>query len=826
MTTLADCLEEAMKGDMLSRERGREAQARYAEHLERRRGQGLADPDAHAQAADDLIGEVLAKASARRHANLRQIEQVRRNLDRYSGAVDPDLALKDLEHVEKEWRAIEKGFFGDIGDFLKNFRTNVFGQVRGRALLADVVKELHGEASGNAAAHAIAQAVLKAYERARALANANGMDIAKLADWGIRHTHNAKKIRAAGYQAWSDMVYAGADWSRIVNHRTGKPFAVARGARPFRADVEPMLGEVYREIISGGWESRLPSMATGARALWNGRGEHRVLHFRSADDWMAYNDAFGSENPFAGVVSHLRSMARDIALMRGFGPNPKAGLEHALQVMEREAARAEGPKAGRRLEKVQRKGRKARVMLAILSGAANQPHDGFWAAFFAGTRNLLTAAQLGGASLSTITDLASMRLAARALKLGANGPMVQTFRQILGGMDAQTARDLGFILGTWIDTGAGAARFMGDVWSPELTSRITNFVLRTNGLAFWTDRARIGVEAAFGSDLAGLAGKGFAELHDELRIFMANRGITARDWDAVRAAGAIYTDAAGGRHISAHWFREHTDLPAAEAEDIAIRWQAMVEDHLEHAIPTSSLRGRASLIGDTRAGTFAGEFMRSTFMYKSFALSQLFNMIRRLQEMPGNAATPYLFAANYIASMTVMGAFAMQLKEIAKGNDPRQMWDPEDWRVAFEFGLGAVAQGGGVGIFGDFLTSATSRTGGGVLETATGPVVGLVADVARATTGQLGNMAEGGETSFGRSLVNLGRRYNPLATHVVTRVALDRMVWDQLQWLVDPDADRQFRRVARRLREEKGSAMWWRRGQVLPDRAPTFGGAP
>lgn len=809
---------------MLSRERGRVAQERYAEHLQRRMGQGMSEAAAHAAAADDLIGETLTKARRTAHAKTLQLETFRRHQDRYGTTRDKDLILKDLERTEMEVLALEKAFMGSIRDFLQNFRTNLAGQVRGRALLSDVVKELHSEASGNAAAEAIAKAVLKAYERARALANANGMDIPRLADWGIRHTHDAKKIAAAGYRAWSDHVYERADWSRIVNHRTNKPFAVAKGARPFRDDVEPMLQEIYQGVIKKGWDDRAPSMTTGARALYNTRTDHRVLHFKSAADWMAYNDAFGAENPFQGIVSHFRGMARDIALMRNWGPNPRAGLEGAIQIMTKRADDLDGAGALKWIDNVGRKGRKARVMMALLNGSASQPHHEFWARMFAGTRNLLTASQLGSAILSSVTDLASVRMAATALKLSQNNHLKHVFGGLLGGMDAKTARDLGFIFDTWFDSGAGSARFMGDVWSPELTSRITDGVLRASGLNYWTDRFRVGVEAAFGSDLADLAAKSFDDLHDELKVFMGSRGVGAREWDAVRAAEAIYTDAQGGRHINANWFLEHTSLPRADAEDIAIRWGALVQDHVRQAVPTTSLRGRATIIGDSKAGTFLGELARSNFMYKNYVFQQMFNMVRRLQEMPGNLGTKALFVGNYIASMTVMGAFALQLKEIAKGNDPMAMIDSDDWMATTTFWAAAMAQGGGLGIAGDFFRASTSRTGGGILEVAAGPVVGLVSDISRATTGQLGNAWEGGQTSFARSMVNLGRRYNPLASYAPLRAALDRMLWDQIQRLVDPEADKQFQQVARRLKKEKGTEMYWPRGQMLPERLPSFGG--
>ena len=58
------------------------------------------------------------------------------------------------------------------------------------------------------------------------------------------------------------------------------------------------------------------------------------------------------------------------------------------------------------------------------------------------------------------------------------------------------------------------------------------------------------------------------------------------------------------------------------------------------------------------------------------------------------------------AQLMLLGGLAVQLKEIAKGNDPRPMDSAEFW-------LAAVMQGGGLGIFGDFFSASTSRTGAG-----------------------------------------------------------------------------------------------------------------
>ena len=823
MSRLDACIQIAIDSGDVDAELGRRAQDEYRAKVQRHLDQGQPQHVAETMAADEAVESIIQRTKSSRHATLSQMAVMARNEARYARAHvdDPDLILKDIEHVQSEARYLERDFLSGIHDALARFRTNVLGQVQQRALLKEVVRELHGEASGNATAKAVADGILTQYERARAWGNALGKDVGKLDDWGIRHTHHARKIQQAGYDAWFARLYDGRqlDWSRIEDLDTGKPFAVAPGARPLRADADRFLRKVYEGIISNGWDDRAPSMVIVGRSMATKGSEARVLHFVNADAWMDYNDAFGAANPFEAIIGHFRSSARDIALMRQFGPNPRMGLEHATQVIERAMATERGlppPKLRQLADLNGAKAKKAKVMMSVLTGEANVPHSAFWASFLAGARNLLTAAQLGGAPLSTPTDWVSTRLAAKAIGLNPNSATAAMLRQLTGGFSERQAKDMGFIFDTWFDAGASQARFMGDIWAPELTSRITNAVLRANGLSFLTDRSRVAVAAAFGSDLADLADKSFDQLPINLRNFMSSRRVGAREWDALRDPSVIYVDPTGGRHVNAHWFRAHTALPAHEAEDIAMIWGALVQDHMEMAIPSSSLRGRASWLGDAKPGTIIGELGRSSVMYKSYSLSVLFGQMRRIAELDGGLATKAGYAASYAAFMTLAGALAVQLKEIAKGRDPRPMDDQKFWWAA-------LAQGGGVGIFGDFFSASTSRAGGGIYETLGGPVVGAASDIGRAVASNIQRAGAGKDILLGRDLANLGRRYNPAATFWPTRLALDRIVWDKLQLLLDPEAPDLMRQAERRLAKDYGTQSWWRRGAMAPDRGPDLG---
>ena len=819
--SLEACIQQAVAAGQLDQDRADKAIGRIRDLTDRYRADGLSPADAALRAGDDALESIVKEARTNRRATLRQLEQAVKNVQRYGtdkALNDPDLLARDLEKAERKFHHLRQEFMSSISGFLKEFHPNVVGQVRGRALLREVNMELHGEFSGNPAAKAMAQSVLAVQERSRVLFNTHGGDIGKLADRGIAHRHDANKIRAMGFDGWSAAIRDRLDWNRIIDHTTGKPFTATPGAMPNRAASDRLLRDIYDGIVSGDWDNRFPSFTDIGRKTAAKGGEHRVLHFKSGADWWDYNEAFGAANAFESIVQELSARARDIALMEAFGPNPRAGLLHASQVMIRAANLATdltGKAHVKRIKRVEAKTKFALVMMDTMTGRNNRPQNEGWARFFAGTRNLLTAAQLGSAPLSSVTDWASMGLAAQAVGLNARSAWASSMKTMLSGVTPEMARDLGYIFDTWFDSNASAARFMGSIWAPELTSRITSAVMRVNGMAFLTDRSRFGVAMSFGSDLAGMAGKGFGDLPPQMQRWMQTHDITARDWDAIRDPAVIFTDPTGGKHVSAAWFRRHTSLPEAEAEDIALRWGAMVQAFQELAIPSASLRGRAAVIGEAKPGSIGGELLNSTFMYKSFIASLMFNQLRLIGQMDGGMNNRAWYVAKYIGAMTLAGSLAVQLKEIAKGRDPRPMDDPKFWGAA-------MLQGGGVGIFGDFFSATSSRSGGGLAETLAGPVGGLIGDMGRMVSSNAQRAAEGKAPLVGRDVANFARRYTPGSTLWYTRLALDRLVWDQLQKVLDPEAENLWRRQERQARKDYGTSSWWMRGRTSPDRAPNL----
>ena len=171
------------------------------------------------------------------------------------------------------------------------------------------------------------------------------------------------------------------------------------------------------------------------------------------------------------------------------------------------------------------------------------------------------------------------------------------------------------------------------------------------------------------------------------------------------------------------------------------------------------------------------------------------------------------YFADLLISTTLMGALALQLKEMAKGRDPRPMDSPEFWGAA-------LLQGGGLGIYGDFLFSNINRFDRGLEETIAGPVVGFLGDAVNLTAGNAVQAISGQDTNFTKEAISFAGRYTPGSTLWYSRLALERMVLDQGKLWADPDAQRKFRTLEKRYKREYGQNYWWRPGEMQPSRAP------
>lgn len=812
---MRNCIEKAVKEARLSRKKADEVLELYDSYR--------AEMD-EAEAARRTAEGMTFEAKEKKRRALLQINvwrKISKNMAGYrngKGEVDPAAAM--LAHLDRDQHASfsnlegrRKAILGRLhsgmDEFLATFRRDLKGAVRNKAVLSEVVRAAFGEDVSNVAAKELAQAWAQTAEKARLRFNAGGGRIPKRADWGMPQTHDSLEVAKAGYEAWRDFIFDKLDPAKMLNERTNAPFTTGQ--------LEEALQEVFETIRTEGLNKVTPSGAAGGKSLANRRLDHRFLVFKSADDWLAYNQKFGGNDPFSVMMGHLDVMARDIAALEILGPSPAATLRFMEQTAKKYTA---GTKAKKKFLRssaediTNSKSKLAWDMYGLYSGSTNAPINGHLARSFAGVRSTLQSIQLGSAALSSVTDVNFGRMARQHAGLPV-AKMMPKYLKLLNPLDLadqKLAVRSSLIAENWSTIASAQQRYFGDISGPEISRRLADVVMRVSGLSAWTQAGRHAFGLEFMGALADFADRDFADLPEAMQSTFARYGI-AEQWDVIRATPQYSFK--GVKLLRPDDIAVRGDLKPRDADDLGLKLLEMIQGEMEYAVPSTSLRGRAALISDTRPGTVQGEMIRSFAMYKNFAVTLFHTHIARTmsQQTIGGKAS---MAANLIISTTLMGGLAMQLKEISKGRDPREMDSLEFWGAA-------LLQGGGLGIFGDFISSGENRFGGGWPETLAGPVVSFGEDVFKLTAGNAMTAAKGDEANFGADAVNFARRYTPILSSLwYTRLALERIVFDTLQKWVDPDAIEKMRRTEARFKREYDQKYWWRPGQKTPARGPDF----
>jgi hypothetical protein len=499
--------------------------------------------------------------------------------------------------------------------------------------------------------------------------------------------------------------------------------------------------------------------------------------------------------------------------MERLGPNPMATKEFIKQTIRKGAAgdaKAE--------DRVASQSKKIDELYNILNGTNNQPINRKLAVTMAGTRQLLQSAQLGAAAISALTDVNFNRIARQMNGLPQTKTLMQYLKLVspLGAEEkGRLAVRLGLTAEGWSTLAAAQMRYTGDISGPEVTRRIADFVMRASFLSPWTQAGRWAFGMEFLGKLADDAGKSIDELDPVFRKALERYNLGGEYWDIIRQT-ELY-DYNGAKFLRAEDIEFRTDIDPRLARDLATRIMAMVETETNFAVPSTSIRGRAALTGDVQPGTIGGELVRSFAMYKNFGVTLVNTHIMRGAATPGVKGKGRYFA-DLLISTTIMGALAIQLKEMSKGRDPRSMEDPEFWGAAF-------LQGGGLGIYGDFLFSDVNRFDRGLAETIAGPVVGFGNDLKNLTIGNITEAIQGEDTKAASEMINFAARYAPGASLWYMRLGLERMVFDQAKLWADPKANQKMRRNVRKYQREYGQDYWWSPGQMQPSRGPEFDNA-
>lgn len=621
-------------------------------------------------------------------------------------------------------------------------------------------------------------------------------------DWNMPRHYDVNKIIVAGRDRYVARMREFIDRGKMLDKETGNVISEEKLTR--------LIDESYESLITGG---RSKDHAPRSSKLANRHTAERVFVFKSAEMERQFDLEFGSGGDLMGTLTgHMDRMSREIALMEMLGPNPDATMEVLYRQAMADNAKRIDTKASywtkfqSPLDKTPMKGLENTYI--ELTGRTEIPNNVFVAQTLAGTKNFLSAVLLKGAWLSSWTDPILSRFAARFTGIDANSVTSRQMKLFLSGAfkdeGTEFATRLGLGAESWAAAAYGAHRYVGEYVGPKWTKLFSEASMRASFLTPWTQAGR----HAFGMEMLGMIGKAFKEgrklsdTHPHFQEMMRRYELTEAEWAAL--SKAPLDEAEGIPYASALSMSGVDPVAAMKIQ----RWMA---EQVEYAVPSHDVRSSALLKQGTAAGSFAGTILRSTALFKMFPVLMYQTQLNRIMFDPmlGPPTSRLMYFARFAATMMLMGGTIFQAKRIAAGKEPV---DPNDNWGAF---LGAAAlQSGALSIFGDLLFQDTTRYGQDFTSAVAGPVPSMVSDAFALTVGNMNQAIRGEDTNIGREAVKFARRYSPGTFY--TQLAFERMLFDQMQKMMDVGARRSFQQREARERRDYNSQFWWGPGKANP----------
>ena len=823
--SLRDCLNSAVAQGAINTRQADELNRYYDARFKRKRGT-MSDAEAKQAARDEVAAALRADAKeARRQVLL--AEAARKDLSAFvenyrdkkgkPDKLDAVLSLmihngfKGTQSMAGKANAIIAMAHRELSEVMYHFRrSKSFGRRVNKVDIPDLITAMHGERVTNPTAKALAGALSGVLEDLRLRFNDVGGNIPKRKDWGIVHSHNRRAIRKLGATPddarakWKEFIRPLLDPEQMSNPNTGEIIG-ADG-------LDASLDYVFETITSDGWAHRRPEgRKFGKGKVASRHQDNRFLIFKDAQSWLTYNEKFGNNDAIGSIFNHINSMARDIAAMERFGPNPDATVEWLKQAVQVDVGK-------RQSGALNVEGVKIPGMSAINVSAHRV--DSLWRALrgretvwdgpaqWAGDiRNTATSAALGATGfLAAATDpfvaAAARRLAGLPVMQGMGGLL----KRFANDGDRKAMARRAMIWDDYLHTMNESARFVDQMFGHEWSRYLVDRALTWNGLSPLTDARKRLEASAWHDELGGLAEKNtdWIDLHPLLKKAMEGFGITADDWHRMRAGvdemgfldpGGVY-EKTGDRNL------------AEKYAELIQQWQ-------ERSVPSGDPRIKSVLTGKIERGTILGEVAEFGSQFMSFGMSFTARQMEAIyiySMLAKSGAGRVARGSGYFAAMaiplTIGAAFYTQVLNVLNGKDPEDMTTGAFWTKAF-------VKGGGGGLFADFIDKSENRYGQSLVATLGGIGGAFIADTADLTLKGVQAVIYPDDQKVGRAAAKYVGRYTPiLSSHPLTRAWYRRAFVDQLQWLVDPDADASFKGQKAR------AAHWWEPGNATFNRLP------
>ena len=650
----------------------------------------------------------------------------------------------------------------------------------------------------------IAQILKNSQAEWRQRLNDLGANIGELDDWITKTTHNTEKMGNASKlsKIVGDNRIA---WREYIRGRLDLPRTFAGVTDPMK--IDEILDGIYDSLMAndhlkhGGTNS-----IYGSRNIGNRLNASRVLHFKDAEARHEYDRMFGEPSLKESVLENLSNSSRNIALMQELGVNPQATFEKVLALL-RKKYKSENPELVRNLNFENFKNE-----FAEIDGSINGVGNTTLAKVGMTIRALQSMGKLGFAAVTSIGDLAQYMSTSNFQGRG----FLSGFREAINSLFKTQDQAAMSVLSVTSNSVAGSfqANKYGasmDTWGTM--GKLQNMFFKYNSLNRWISSLKSGMTVGLAHHYGMLADTKFLDLSARERNLITLYGIDEGKWNMLRSIKTLdvetrrYLTAEGVNEISDNAIKSYVGRKISQREirnfkkDLEMTWRNVLVDQAMHGTPEPDAAVRAFMNQGQKKGTGAGEGLRFIGQFKSFPMTIWKKIIGREMKSYGKEVleeTPFARVTGLTSLMllsTVFGYIAMSAKDILRGRSPR---DPEKKEVLIQ----ALIQGGGLGIYGDFIVGELQNEyGGGTFDSLLGPTAG---DITKMVS-MVKSIMEGDALKTGKKFQLFAEGNIPFLNMYYSKAAYDYIIGYQIKEFLDPGF---FARMENKHQEKRGQSYF------------------
>ncbi|MDB4261330.1 hypothetical protein N9878_00545 [bacterium] len=577
----------------------------------------------------------------------------------------------------------------------------------------------------------MAKEIRKSNEYARQQANQHGAAIGTLDGFVTTRATDSLKVRADA-EGWLKFTDENLDYNETfadvdIDNRLNK--------------LEQMRSDFISNSHIALDAPATSSALTGFGNVGKSMSHERVLHFKTPEAEAEYAKRFGTGNMSKAVMFNLERMGADTAVMEHLGPNAKQNLDRLFLDLQKDAKRNLDDGLREELDKY--KNFVDHDLWPQISGEARGVENHVAARASSVVAGVQQMSSLGSAMLSMFSDLAVTASEIHYQGQSFLGGVAKSTGALLEGTPKGERMAVLQSLGVLADgiKGDVIGRFTsGDMMPGRLASSVQMFFKYT-GIQAWPDRVRNGFAQSMSNWLATNTQHTHANLPNEVQRMLRIGGFDENVWNNVLRQSV--KDVEGTKFFvpealddipdaSFERVLTNTGVTPSKAKVVALRQEiaektrTLFQDRIINAVVEGDAQTRAALVGGRGQGSWSRVIRGHLTMFKTFPVSVIEKPVARfvkgMDESGKFTASGFAGLAQMLVAMTALGYVSMAAKDAVKGVSPRDPSDPKTWMAAF-------TQGGGAGLYGDFLFGEANRFGGGIISSLAGPTAGDISKI-------------------------------------------------------------------------------------------------